>query len=370
MIDRRLLLTLTVFVFILGAFYLLFLVFEPFLPALAWAAVIAAATFPLYERMRSRFGGSDNWAALGMTLAAFLVIMAPSIWVMAQMFRELLEAQQSVKEAAAVGGFQRLDGVMRHPMVAPWVERANQLAAAANLDLKEAAIQGAKNVVQFLLNSVTQVVKNLFFLLLQLLLILLALFFVYKDGRRLNDAFWQLIPLADDHKASARQTVDSVVSAVVVGVLVTALVQGVLGGIGFWFCGLPSPLLFGVLTFVSAFIPVVGTALIWGPGAVFLMLSGEMGYGITLLIWGAVVVSGADSVLRPLLISERSGLPLPLMMVGALGGLLAFGFLGIVLGPLVIALFLLAHKAAVRWRRARLAAAAAGTAEDAATPSP
>jgi predicted PurR-regulated permease PerM len=130
------------------------------------------------------------------------------------------------------------------------------------------------------------------------------------------------------------------VAAVVSGVLVTAAVQSLLAALGYWVAGLPSVVLLGALTFIAAFIPVVGTMLIWLPASVYLLLTGETAFGIGLLVWGAFVVGGIDSILRPLLISGSTGLPLSLMMLGALGGLLAFGFFGLVVGPLALALFL------------------------------
>jgi predicted PurR-regulated permease PerM len=146
-------------------------------------------------------------------------------------------------------------------------------------------------------------------------------------------------------------------------VLVTAAVQAALAALGYWFVGLPSVVLLGALTFISAFIPVVGTVLIWLPASAYLVLSGNIGYGIALFLWGAVVVGGIDSFLRPMLISGRTGLPLPLMMLGALGGLLAFGLFGLVIGPLALALLLVLYEL-VRTLREESTAVPDGAAND------
>jgi predicted PurR-regulated permease PerM len=214
----------------------------------------------------------------------------------------------------------------------------------ADIDLKSAITTAAQATLAWLLGSLGAVIKNLFVFLFQLFLIVVALFFVYRDGARAESALWSAMPLSAAVKTRVRDTTASVVSAVVSGVLVTAAVQALLAALAYWVCGLPSVILLGALTFIAAFIPVIGTMLVWLPAGVYLLLTGDTGFGIGLLIWGAFVVGGIDSVLRPLLISGSTGLPLSLMMLGALGGLLAFGFLGLVIGPLALALFLVAFE--------------------------
>jgi predicted PurR-regulated permease PerM len=340
--DRRLLITLLAFTTVIGGIYLLFVVLAPFLAALGWAAVIAIATFPLYKRLTAQLAGRDSLSAALMTVAVFLIIIVPATILIGLVVQELLAAEQLAKEAAARGGFENLDQVLQHPLVAPWVQRIQNWVSAAQVDLKAEAANAAKAVIAFLLGSVGAVIKNLAASVFQLLLIVIALFFLYRDGTRVENAFWSVMPLTDTTRGQIRRTTESVVSAVVIGVLVTAAVQALCAAVGYWFTGLGSVVLLSALTFVAAFIPVVGTALVWLPAAIWLLLSGETVMGIVLIVWGAAVVGSIDSVLRPLLISGRTGLPLPLMMLGALGGLLAFGLFGLVIGPLALALLVVA----------------------------
>lgn len=340
--DRQLLTTLLAWTAVIGGFYLVYVVLAPFLTAIGWAAVIAIATFPLYRRLSARLTKRASLSAALMTLAVFLTVIVPSAILIALVVQELLIAQGAVHDALARGGFETVDAVLQHPSVAPWIQKILDWAATAQIDIKATAVIAAKAVVSFLLGAVSQVIANLAASVFQVLLIVIALFFFYRDGRRVEDAFWSVMPLRDATRAHIRRTTESVVSAVVAGMLVTAVVQALMAGIGYWITGVGSVVLLSALTFVAAFIPVVGTMLVWLPAAIWLLLTGETAMGIVLVVWGAVVVGSLDGVLRPWLISGRTGLPLPLMMLGALGGLIAFGLFGLVIGPLALALFMVA----------------------------
>jgi len=266
------------------------------------------------------------------------VIVVPTVLLVALLVQELLQLQGMIEVKADSQAFA--DRVLHDPRVGVWIDKAEALAAQANIDLRAGAVTAAKATVAFLLGAVTAVVKNVFFFLFQILLVLLALFFLYRDGRELDRAFWSLLTLPTARRDELRDTVENMVAAVVLGVLVTASVQALLLGLAFWGAGLPSPVLFGALAVVAAMVPVVGVLLVWGPAALYLAVTADATTTTLFVLWNALVVGGIDNVLRPMLVSGRTGLPLPLMLLGALGGLTAFGFLGLVLGPLVIALFI------------------------------
>jgi predicted PurR-regulated permease PerM len=339
--DRRLLVTLLTFTGLIAGLYLIFTILTPFLSAIGWAIVIAIATYPLYRRLQQRLPSRTNLSAALMTAAVFLVILVPTTVVLSLLVKEAVRAERALVallERDAVGG---LDQILQHPVLVPWIEHVKGWAGMAGVDIREAATNTARTVLAWLATNFGAVIKNLFLFLFQLFVIVVALFFVYRDGARAERAFWAALPMSEGAKKRVRDTTGNVVSAVVSGVLVTAAVQAAVASLAYWFCGLPSVVLLGAITFLAAFIPVVGTALVWLPAAAYLLLTGETTYGIVLLVWGAAVVSSIDSVLRPVLISGGTGLPLSLMMLGALGGLLAFGFFGLVIGPLALAVFLL-----------------------------
>ena len=336
--DRKLFSTLTVFAGALATLVLLYQIVAPFVVAIGWAAVIAIVTFPLYQRLRTRFVDRETLAASLMTAAVFLLLVVPVIGLTIIVVQELLRAQQLLDAAKAHGQVPGVADLLAYPPVARVIESLEGWAAQAGIDLRARMLQGAQTIVQFVLTTLLATVKNVAFFLFQLMLVLIAVFFLYKDGERFERWLWGLINVPAVIRDRVRGTTSNMVSAVVIGVLVTALAQGFLGAIGFWICGLPSPVLFGVLMAATALVPVVGAALIWVPAVGYLFVNGDLIYGVFLLIWGVVAVSGVDNILRPVLISGRTGLPFALMLLGAIGGLIAFGLFGLVLGPLALAL--------------------------------
>jgi predicted PurR-regulated permease PerM len=342
--DRRLFATLVAFAALLGAIYLLFQIVGPFLAPIGWAAVIAIVTHPLYRRLRTVLGGRELAAASLMTAAVVALLILPTIGLIVLVVQELLRVRDFLDQAAVDGHMSGMRELLDYPPIARAIERLRAFAAPAGIDLRARAMAGAQALVSFLLANATAMLKNVALLVFQILLIWIALFFLYKDGERLEQALWELSDVPERMRTAVRGTATSVVGAVAIGVLATAAVQGLLGGIGFWVSGLPSPLLFGVLMAVSALIPVVGAAIIWVPAVAYLFISGDTLFGVVLLVWCLIAVSGIDNIMRPLLISGRTGLPLSLMMLGAIGGLMAFGLEGLVLGPFALALVVLAVK--------------------------
>ena len=169
-------------------------------------------------------------------------------------------------------------------------------------------------------------------------LVLFILFFFFRDGDAMASRALGLIPLEPGRKARLLQHLQAVTRAVVVGTVLTALVQGALLGLGFWITGLPSPLVFGVLSAVASFIPLVGTALIWVPASLYLLAQGVAWKTIFLVVWSAIVVGSADNILQPLLVSGKAQIGTLTVFIGVLGGLAAFGFIGLFLGPVILAL--------------------------------
>jgi predicted PurR-regulated permease PerM len=338
--DRKLFLTLLAYTGLIGALILLYYVLQPFLSAIIWASVVAIATFPIYRRLCVRLNDTNTHAPALMTLGVFLLIVLPVSGMIAALVHEILKLQTKLNAADASHAGALLERLLNDPHIAPWVEKAQQFIASTDIDLRGAALSGAKQLTGLLLGGLTALVKNVFMFVFQLLLIVIVLFFIYRDGQAVERGFWSLIPLEPEARERLRTATERMVGGVVVGVLGTALVQGILGGLGFWFADLPSPVLFGALIFLAAMVPVVGAALVWVPASAYLFIAADITTAVIFTLWSALVVGGIDNILRPLLISGRTGMPLPLIMLGALGGLFAFGFIGLVLGPLLITLLL------------------------------
>ena len=182
------------------------------------------------------------------------------------------------------------------------------------------------------------VVVGAFNVLTQFALTMFLLFFFLRDGTRMLGVGIRLVPMTPARKVELAATLGGVTRAVVLGTLVTSLVQGTLVGIGFAIAGLPSPLVFGAVGALASLIPIVGTALVWVPAAVTLIAQGQTGWAIFLVLWSIILVAGSDNVIRPLIISGSSNASTLLVFVGLLGGISVFGFAGIFMGPLVLTL--------------------------------
>jgi predicted PurR-regulated permease PerM len=174
--------------------------------------------------------------------------------------------------------------------------------------------------------------------LVSVLLMVFVLFFVLRDGPTVMRRITNLLPIEHDRRGRLARHLADMTRAVFLGIGLTALIQGALVGVGFWIAGLPSPLVFGVAGVIAALIPMVGAALVWVPGALYLAFGGDYGHAIFLAAWGAIVISMVDNFLRPMLISGRSEVPTLAVFVGVMGGLAAFGFVGLFIGPIVLGL--------------------------------
>ena len=336
--DRNLFTTLSLFALLLALIALIGTIVTPLLPALGWAMIIAVITFPLFRRLRSALDGRDILSAGCMTALIVVALILPIIAVIITLTHEATLAYRFLEPLGAEGIRKLFAPLSSLPLVQNLLKRLQPLFGILPLDLETSLVPAAKQLAGVLLGYSTTVLKNTFTLVFQLFFMTITLFFCYRDGERVLHKIWGLFPAAPKMRENVEQTVSRVLNAVVFGIFLTCVVQGILGGLAFWVAGLPSPLLFGALMVATAIIPVVGTALVWLPGGLYLLAQGEAAAGIGVLIWGMLVVGSIDNLIRPLFISGKGQLPILLVAVGALGGLLAFGLIGIVLGPLALAL--------------------------------
>ncbi|MHC1698239.1 MAG: AI-2E family transporter [Geobacteraceae bacterium] len=338
--DRRLFFTLMNFFFLLGFLYLVYRILAPFLDTLGWAGVIGIATYPLYRKLRKLLPGRGTVTAAIMTTLVILTLVIPFVLFIFVLGGEVSQVYQKLEKLTAADGPNLLGALSHNPVIEPILDRVSPLLDMLDIEVSTTLLPALKKLAAFLLGYSTAILKNFFIMIIKLVLMVISLFFLYRDGEAFLRRFLSVLPLDVAESDVLLNTVKRVLSAVIYGILFTCLVQGILGGIGFWFSGLPSPLLFGALMAVAALIPLVGTALIWLPGALWLIVEGDVIMGIVLLAWGLFVVGMIDNLLRPFFISERAHLPLFIIAVGVLGGVFAFGPLGVVTGPIVLAVFL------------------------------
>lgn len=338
--DPALYKTLLAFSITVLFMYLLFSILSPFLGVLVWAGAIGVITYPLYEKLLGRCRGHRIVAAALMTTAVVLALVVPLLGLVFTLSREAAFAYQYLERVSSGSTGFALPDILHHPLLAVVREKVEPFTGSLNLELNEMVLPAVKKGVAGILNYSTGLVKNFLGLVFKLILMLITLFFIYRDGMLFLERFWLVVSIPENLRKTIAETVTRVLAAVIYGVILTCLVQGTLGGLGFWVAGLPSPFLFGTLMAICAPIPLIGTALIWLPGSLYLLMLGQTLHGLLLIAWGVVVVGGIDNIIRPLFISGRAKLPILLIVFGVLGGILAFGLSGLVAGPVILAIIM------------------------------
>lgn len=317
---------------LIGLVLLAFMVVTPFFSPIAWAGILAYASWPVAERVRSWCKGRDTLAASLTTLLAALTLFLPLLWL-------IWLAQQELSNA-----YPALQAFLANPPPVPEKLRGMPWLGDRLMHVQAYLVanpQGVSSVIKAWLaahvNDLTTLAGSVGKNLVKLMFVVVILFFFYRDGVRIvRELRHVLARFIGAQVHDYLHAVGSTTRAVVYGILLTALVQGVVAGLGYWVAGLASPVVFGVLTMILALIPF-GTPLAWGAAGLWLLLQGETGPAIGVWIWGAVVVSQLDNFLRPLFISSVSPIPFLFVLFGVLGGLLAFGLVGLFVGPIVLA---------------------------------
>jgi predicted PurR-regulated permease PerM len=311
----------------------IFLVLRPFLSALLVAGVLAIATWPLYQRIEEGMGGRATWSAALMMLLIIVLVVIP-ITALAGAAADQLPALFATIKGWFTGGIHVPEQLRSIPVVGERVyEQLVQLAGdeAQLTALAQKALEPAGRI------SVAAV-RMLGDGIVQLLLVTFIVFFYYRDGHRVADVIRRIAGRISG--AMTTEVLDIIVGttrSVFIGIVGTAAAQAVVAFIGFLIAGVPAAFMLSVGTFVLSVVPM-GPVLLWGGAAVWLYLQGDTGWAIFMVIWGAVVISSIDNFLKPLLIARGSTLSLGLIFLGVLGGVLAFGFIGVILGPVLLAL--------------------------------
>ena len=320
---------------IAGAVYLCWLMIQPFVAVISWAAALAILAHPLHRWMELRM--RPGAAAFISMLLVIAVIVAPAALVSQQLFVEL---QEILRGVGADLSSDRLRGVLDDfPALARLL---TWLRANPDLDGQLRATAAA------LAGKASGVLTGSFWILTEWVLTFLTLFYFFRDRAGLLTFLRGLIPLSGAETEDLLDRIALTVNASLYKNLLVKAIQGVLGGLMFWILGLPAPVLFGAAMAMLAILPVMGTALVWVPAAIFLAVTGSWIKAIVLAAWGGLVVGLIDNFLFPLLVAEELHLHPLAVFFSVFGGVLAFGMAGAVLGPaiLAIAVALLDH-----WRQ-------------------
>lgn len=307
--------------------YLAYLIFEPFLVALAWAAVLVVVSYPIYEWLERRWDRTT--AALACTAGVTVVLIVPAVFVMIAFVRQGVEAVESIQFKVETGHFVWLSDL--------WTRLQDRFPDLGSDDLITTLHQYAERAAGFVGEQLATILKNTAVFLFHLFVTILAMFYLYRDGDSMVERLRQLLPFDLDHRDRMLFDARSLIFASVTSSLVAAAAHGTLGGFAFAVTGIKAPLFWGVMMGFFSFIPVVGSALIWVPASISLIVGGHMGRGIALAVFCCVIVGLVDNFIRPWLISGRAQLGGLVLFISVLGGISVFGLLGVVLGPIVVA---------------------------------
>lgn len=320
-----------IFIFLL---YQMARLLAPFSSALLWAAILALALSPVHTRLLRTVNGREGLAAGIMTFSTLLMVIGPAIFLLAVLTAQAVNLYQWTSEFIQAGKLAEAWSRIATPML----DRLLNLPFLAEIDVKGILIKGLSQFSSGLASQIGSVLKNTLLLVVNLLIMLIFLFFILRDGESYYSAVMDVLPFTPDQQQSIARKFRDTFSAVINGVFLVALLQGVMTGIGFALFGVPFSVFWGFLAAVLALLPVGGAMLVWLPGALYLYLTGSTLQGVFLAIWGALLVSLPDNFLKPILIGRKAKLPTFLLLIGILGGLQVYGFLGILFGPLVVTL--------------------------------
>jgi predicted PurR-regulated permease PerM len=323
-----------VFSYLLYQFYL---ILHFFVGPLSWAALLALVFHPLQRLLARLLRQRDGLAAFLLTTAVILVVIVPTIYLSARLASESAALYQEVKAFVEAGRLSALVEEVRASRVGRLWQRLVPELAARQIDLSALALKGSNVVSSFLVAQAPAAAANVLRFVGNFFFTTFALFFFFRDGERMVRAFRELIPMEEGHKDAILARLYDTLSAVVQGSLVTAAVQGLLAGTGIAIVGVPFAILLGVATALLSLVPF-GGPLVWLSVVLYLLAGGEYGRAGFLTGWGVLVVGSADNVIRPLIIGGRTQIPTVFLFFGILGGLQAYGFLGIFLGPALIAI--------------------------------
>lgn len=308
----------------------------PIAKPLVWALIIGIATLPHHDRLARRFHDHPNRSAGLMVLAitvCFILPVVALIVMVAQNAADWYTEGERLVMAFKPTGTRGLSNL-------PFVSEIVTLGKRLSIDLSGVGEKLAAGASGYLLKLTTNTAKNLGELLFTLAVALFILFFIYRDGERILAAAIARFATDQNKARSYFDEIRATTTAVTVGTIFTCLVQGVIAGLGYFVAGVPAPVLCGAMTALAALVPVVGTAIIWVPLVALVALNGAFIKAGLLAFWCVFFVGFADNAIRPLAIGAKSNIPVPAIVLGAIGGVFSLGILGLILGPVLFAILI------------------------------
>ena len=331
--------------FFFAAFLLLLYAFYLFVSAyfgpIVWAAILALTFYPLNDWLVRRAGIRRSLAATTLVFVVTIVAILPAFYLGSVLVGEATGAYNKLQQAIEAGAAPGMIEWIRGSYFGGIYDRLAALFEQYSIDPSDLALRATQAVSGQIAGQAAGIARDALISVLNFILMLVALWFLFRDGEAMAQGIRDLIPMEPEHKDAVFARLYTTLTAVVQSMVVVAVTQGVLAGVGYWLIGgLEFSVFLGFVTGFASFVPLAGPAVVWIGAALYLLFTGEVGRAIGLSVWGLLVVSSADNWIKPLFIGGRANLPTPLLLIALLGGLQVFGFLGVFLGPVLLALLL------------------------------
>lgn len=321
----------------LVALYLCWLMLQPFIEVLLWAVVLVIVFMPVHRRVRARVG-SPGWSAMLSCLLVVVVILVPLTLVALAITREMAHIAQGLQAKPGEAGAGGMAGILESPYVDRALNWVGQYVDLSQFNSQQFIADRLKSFGGTIAGRTLGLVGGVVGIVVEIFFVIFTMYYLFRDGERMREGVYNVLPLDDRRAHEIIDRTQEVISASVYGVLVIALIQGALGGLAFWALGLPSALLWGVVMVFLSMIPMAGAFVVWVPAALYLVITGDYVKAIILTVWGALVIGSVDNFLRPKLVGEKTRLHELIIFFSVLGGLQVFGVIGLVLGPVVVAI--------------------------------
>lgn len=311
-------------------------ILSPFLTEILIAAFLVVAFYPVYKKLNQWFRGLGGLASFVSVLLLIILVLAPLSVVALLISTEAIDAYQIIQVKIESGVFDKYfqwgDGGYFYDLK----KQIEPIIDLDSIDLKQMIVDSAQSVSTWLVSQIGDLLKGVGGLILGLVILLLTMYYFFKDGDKLVSRVGKLSPLPIVYEKELFTKIRQMVKAIVFGVFLTSIVQGILGGIGFAIVGISNPVFWGTAMAFLSLVPVVGTALVWAPAAIVMAILGSYGAALFLVLWGLFLVGTIDNFLKPYLIGNRAHTyPLMTFLV-VLGGIIVMDLKGLILGPIML----------------------------------
>ncbi len=324
------------FSFLLLSLFFGYFIFEPFIKIIIISILITVILYPLKEKL-NRYIKNDLLVSLICTVIVFIFIIVPSLILILFITNQTLYLYP--KFISLISQENLIEYILQNlPFSEKLTKYTGKIDTNLAFQLEEIIKSYAHTIFEFILEQSKTILLNIAFVLVGIFLMLLLIFFLFKDGKSFYYRIYRLIPLSDKDKNFIVYKTYQAIQGVVLGSVLTAIAQAILGFIAYFFAGIEFSIFWAFLTFIASFIPIGGASLVWVPLAIYIFLTGSLIKGIVFTIWGVAVISMVDNFIKPWVIGDKTNIHPIVLFFAILGGLNLFGFLGIFLAPIVVVL--------------------------------